>query len=82
MGISNVRNLAINGKNGLPHAEQTIEVCRQSQCDIVRLQETRRDGQDGCKAAAFTVYYSGAGGGSTEPKGEHGVGIAIKRSVL
>ena len=30
----------------------------------------------------FTVYCSGGGGGGTEAKGQHGVGIAIEESIL
>ena len=33
-------------------------------------------------AAGSTVYCSGAGGGGTEAKGQHGVGLAIKESIL
>ena len=57
--------------SGVGHAEGIMEVCRQSQCDIVGLQETRLDEQDGFTAAAavFTVHCSGAGEGGTKAKG-------------
>ena len=58
-----------------------MEVCRQSECDV-GLQETRRDGQNGFTTAGYTVYCSGADGGGTEAKGQHGVGLAIKESIL
>ena len=51
MGTFNVRTLAVNGKNGLGHAEGIMEVCRKIQCDLVGLQETRRDGQNGFTAS-------------------------------
>ena len=79
MGTFNVRTLAVNGKNGLGHVEEIMEVCRQSRCNILGLQETR---QDGFAAAGFTVYCSGAGGGVTQAKGPHGVGLAIKDSIF
>ena len=41
--IFDVCILAVNGKDGLGHAEGIMEVCWQSQCYIVGLQETRRD---------------------------------------
>ena len=55
-GTFNVRTLAVNDKNGLDHAEEIMEFCRQSQCDTVGLQENTTDGQDGFKAAGVIVY--------------------------
>ena len=55
VGTFNVRSLAFNGKKGLGHAE-IIEVCRQRECDITGLQETRQDGQNGFTAAGYSVY--------------------------
>ena len=55
VGTFNVDTLAFNGKNGLGHAEEILEVCRQKGCDIVGLQETRRDGPNGFIAAGYAV---------------------------
>ena len=82
VGTFNVRTQAFNGKNGLAHAEEILEVCRQKGCDIVGLQETRRARQNGFKAAGYAVYCNGSGGGVTEAKGQHGVGLAIMKSIL
>ena len=81
MGTFTVHTLAVNGNNGLGHADEFMEVCRQSQSGVVRLQEMRRDGHLGFTAASFTVYCSGTGGGDTEPNGQHAVGIAIYLGV-
>ena len=37
VGTFNVRTLAINGQNGFGHAEDNMEVCRQSQCGNIGL---------------------------------------------
>ena len=42
VGIFNFRAPAFNGKNGLAHAEEILDVCRQKGCDIVGLLETRQ----------------------------------------
>ena len=81
MGTSSVRTLAVNCTKRVGHTD-IIVVCRQIQCDIVGLQETRRDGQDGFTAAGFTVYCSGAGGGGAEAKGQHRVEITMEESIL
>lgn len=81
VGTFKFRILAFNGKNGLGHAE-IMEVCRQSECDIIGLHETRRDGQYGFTAAGYTVYCSGARGAGTEGKGHHAVGLAVEESIL
>lgn len=59
-----------------------MEVSRQSGSDIVGLQETRRDWQNGSTAAAYAVYCSGAGVGAPEVKGQHGVGLPLKEAIL
>ena len=46
------------------------------------LQETRRDGQSVFSAAGFTVFCSGDTSGVKGRAGQHGVGIAVKESIL
>lgn len=55
VGTLSVLVLAVNGKSGLGHAEEIMEVYRESQCGIVRLQKTRRDEQGAFTAAGFTL---------------------------
>lgn len=65
------------------HANEIMEeVSRQSGCGVVGLQETRRDCHNGSIAAAYAVYCCGADGGASEVKGQHGVGLALKESIL
>ena len=42
----------------------------------------RREWQDGFTAAGFTLYCCGAGADGVETKGQQGVGLAIKKSIL
>ena len=55
MGTFNVRTLAFNGKNGIGHSEVTMKVCLELGCDVIGLQETRRDRQSTFTAAGHTV---------------------------
>ena len=40
----NVRTLAFNGKNGIGYSEVILKVCQKLGCDVIGVQETRRDG--------------------------------------
>ena len=51
MGTFNVRTLAFNAKNGIGHSEVILKVCQELGCDVIGLQETRRDGQSTFTAA-------------------------------
>ena len=51
-------------------------------CDVVGLQETRRDDQSVFSAAGFTVFCSSDTSGVKGLAGQHGVGIAVKESIL
>ena len=59
VGTYNVRTLAFKGANGIGHSEIVLKPCESLGCDIVGLQETRRDGQSVFSAAGFTVFCSG-----------------------
>ena len=56
VGTFNVRTLAFNGKNGIGHSEVTMKVCQELGCDVIGLQETRRDRQKTFTAAEHTVF--------------------------
>ena len=44
MGTYNVRTLAFKGTNGIGHAEVILKTCEDAGCDIIGLQEVRRNG--------------------------------------
>ena len=82
VGTFNVRTLAFNGKNGIGHSEVIMKVCQELGCDVVGLQETRRDGHSTFTAAGYTIFCSGADGSKHERKGTHGVGLAVRESIV
>ena len=82
MGTYNVRTLAFKGTNGIGHAEVILKTCEDAGCDILGLQEVRRNGQSAFTAAGYVVFCSGADGGKHEKKGDHGVGLAVRESIV
>ena len=50
-------------------------------CDVIGLQETRRPGRTEFAAAGYRVFCSGVDG-STGQAGQHGVGQAVKESII
>ena len=82
MDTYNVRTLAFKGKNGIGHAEVILKTCEDAGCDIIGLQEVRRNGQSAFTAAGYVVFCSGADGGNHEKKGNHGVGLAVRESIV
>ena len=43
-GTFNVRTAAINGVNGIGHIDTLLRTCAAKGCDVIGLQETKRDG--------------------------------------
>ena len=68
VGIYNVRTLAFKGTNGIGHAEVILNTCENAGCDIIGLQEVRRDGQSALTAAGYVLFCSEADGGKPEIK--------------
>ena len=82
MGTYNVRTLAFKGTNGIGHAEVILKTCKDAGCDITGSQEMRRDGQNAFTAAGYVVFCSVADGRKYEKKGNHGVGLAVRESIV
>ena len=82
VGTYNVRTLAFKGTNGIGHAEVIMKTCEDACCDVIGLQEVRRNGQCAFTAAGCVVFCSGADGGKYEKKGNHGVGLAVRESIV
>ena len=78
MGTYNVRTLAFKGTNGIGHAEVILKTCEDASCDIIGLQEVKRNGQSAFAAVGYVVFCSGADGGKCEKKRNHGVGSAVR----
>ena len=77
----NVRSLSLTGRRGAGHAEVLSQKCKVLGCDVIGLQETRRPGRTEFTAAGYRVFCSGVDG-STGRGGQHGVGLAVKESII
>ena len=77
----NVRSLSLTGRRGAGHAEVLLQKCKVLGCDVIGLQETRRPGRTAFAAAGYRVFCSGVDG-STGRAGQHGVGLAVKESII
>ena len=77
----NVRSLSLTGRRGAGHAEVLLQKCKVLGCDVIGLQETRRPGRTEFATAGYRVFCSGVDG-STGRAGQHGVGLAVKESII
>ena len=77
----NVQSLSLTGRRGAGHAEVLSQKCKVLDCDVIGLQETRRQGRTEFAAAGYRVFCSGVDW-STGWAGQHGVGLAVKESII
>ena len=82
MGTFNVRTVAVNGVNGIGHIDTLLRPCSAKGCDVIGLQETKRDGTSEIVASVYRVSFSGDCSGVKGRKGQHGVGPAIKEKIV
>ena len=82
VGTYSVRTLAFKGTNGIGHAEMILKTCEDAGCDIIGLQEVRRNGQSVFTPAGCIVFCPGADGGKHGKKGNHGIGVAVRESIV
>ena len=78
----NVRSLSLTGRRGAGHAGVVLQKCKVLGCDIIGLKETRRPGRAEFAAAGYRVFCSGVDGSSGRAGGKHGVGLAVKESIV
>ena len=81
-GTFNVRTAAVKGVNGIGHIDSLLRPCAAKGCDVIGLQETKRDGVSEISAAGYRVYFSGDCSGVKGRKGQHGVGLAVKEEIV
>ena len=77
----NVRSLSLTGRRGVGYAEVLLQKCKVLGCDFIGLQETRRLGRTEFAAAGYRVFFSREGGSSGRT-GQHGVRLAVKKSIV
>ena len=80
-GIFNVRTAAVNGVNGISHIDTLLRTCAVKGCDVIGLQETKRDGTYEISASGCRVFFSGDCSMVKGRKGQHGVGLQIKEKI-
>ena len=59
-----------------------LQKCKVLGCDVIGLKETRRLGWTEFAVAGYRVFCSGKGGSSSGQAGQHGVGLAVKESIV
>ena len=78
----NVRTTAVNGVNGIGHIDTLQKTCPAKGCDVIGLQETKRDGTSETSASGYRVFFNGGCSMAKGRKGQHGVGLAIKEEIV
>ena len=77
----NIRSLSLTRRRGAGHAKVLLQKCKVLGCDVIGLQKTRRPGRTEFVAAGYRVFWSGVDGSSSRA-GQHGVGLAVKKSII
>ena len=52
----NVRTAAVNSVNGIGHIDTLLKNCAAKGCDVIGLQETKRDGTSDISASGYRVF--------------------------
>ena len=81
-GTFNVCIAAVNGVNGIGLIDTLLRTCAAKGCDVIGLQETKRDGTFEISASGYRVFFSGDCSMVKGGKGQHGVGLAIKKEII
>ena len=81
-GRFNVRTAAVNGVNDIGHIDTLLRTCAAKGCDVIELQETKRDGTSEISASGYRVFFSGDCSMVKGKKGQHRVGLAIKEEIV
>ena len=81
-GTFSVRTAAVNGVNGICHIETPLKTCAAKGCDVIGLQETKRDGTSEISASGYRVVFSGDCSMVKGRKGQLGVALAIKEDIV
>ena len=55
----NVRTAAVNGVNGIGHINTLLRTCAVKSCNVIGLQEPKRDGTSEISASGYHIFLSG-----------------------
>ena len=81
-GTFSVRPAAVNDVNGIGHIDTMLRPCAANGCDVIGLQETKRDGASEIVVSGYRVFFSGDYSGVKGRKEQRGVGLAIKEEIV
>ena len=81
-GTFNVCTAAVNGVDGIGHIDTLLRPCAAKGCDLIGLQETKRDGTSEIMASGYHVYFSRDCSGVKGRKEQHEVRLAIKDKIV
>ena len=81
-GTFNVRTAAVNGVNGIGHIDTLLRTYAAKGCDVIELQETKKDGTFEISASRCRIFFSGDCSMVKGRKGQHGVGLVIKENIV
>ena len=56
-GKFNVRTAAVNGVSGTGHIDTLLRTCAAKGCDVIGLQETKRDGTSEISSSGYRVFF-------------------------
>ena len=80
-GTFNVRTAGCKGVNSIGHNDVLLRICAAKGCDVIGLQETKRDGISEIVAAVYRVYFSSDCSGVKGRQGQREVGLAVKEEI-
>ena len=81
-GTFDVRTAVVNGVNGIGLIDTLLRLCAAKGCGVIGLQETKRDGTSKIMASGYRVFFTGDCSRVKGRKGQHEVGLAIKKRSL
>ena len=71
-----------NDVNGMGHIDTLLRTCAAKGCDVIGLQQTKRDETFKISASGYRVFFSGNCSMVKGMKRQHGVGQAIKEEIV
>ena len=80
-GTFDIRTAVVNGVDGIGHIDTLMKFWAAKGCDVIGLQETKRDGTSEIVPTGYHVNFSGDCSRAKGKKGQHGVRLAIKEIV-
>ena len=75
-GTFNVCTAAVNGVNGIGRIDTLLRTWAAKSCDVIGLQETKRDRNSEISASGYRVFFLG------DCSMKHGVELAIKENIV